>query len=410
MDVKSGYKTKKLVCVTLDNNNKYYDMQQLNSSEWEATWGRVGVTSSKKIYSMNEWESKYREKLKKGYKDQTELFVVASNKRDFIGIKDSSIALIVRDLQSFANKSVAANYTVTTDQVTQKQIDTAQLILNELSSLVKNDSSTSRFNDCLIKLWTTVPRRIANTREAVLQFGTFNSPDKFDFTNKLLVEEQSSLDIMRGQVNVSNVQKNQDDSSDLNILDAMGIKFSLADDDDVKVIKSKLGEIKDKFTSAWKIVNNRTQEKFNNFVSTVSNKKTELFWHGSRNENWWSIIDSGLMIRPSSAVYTGSMYGDGIYGASLSRKSYGYTSAKGSYWAKGSSSRCFMSLFDFHVGNQLLIHKHSSWCYDLNWNVLRKKGDFHSAYGVKGADLRNDEFIVYKPDQVTIKYLVELMG
>jgi hypothetical protein len=41
--------------------------------------------------------------------------------------------------------------------------------------------------------------------------------------------------------------------------------------------------------------------------------KERLYWHGSRNENWFNIMQTGLLIRPSGAVHTGSMFGDGIY-------------------------------------------------------------------------------------------------
>jgi poly [ADP-ribose] polymerase len=37
------------------------------------------------------------------------------------------------------------------------------------------------------------------------------------------------------------------------------------------------------------------------------------------------------MIRPSGAVYTGSMFGDGIYFADKAAKSIGYSSLSGSY-------------------------------------------------------------------------------
>ena len=410
MATKTGLQTRKLIMVTADNNNKFYDMEQLNDQEWKATWGRVGVTSTSKVYSMREWSKKYSEKVKKGYKDQTELFIVDTKKKDFAGISDSSIATIVSDLQAFANKSVQANYTVTTDQVTQKQVDAAQIIIDDLTQLVKKGASTKNFNDNLLQLWMTVPRRISNTREAILQFGTFNTNDKVSFADKMLAEEQATLDVMRGQVKVAAAQKGQDSGPDLTILDAMGLEMSPVTQGDVKIIKAQLGEISNKFVRAWQVGNKRTKEKFDQFLGNAANKRQELFWHGSRNENWWSILDSGLVLRPANAVITGKMFGYGIYFADKARKSYGYTSARGSYWARGSSNRCFMCLFDVHLGNPLHILHHSSWCYDLTEPKLKKRGNYDSVFAEGGADLRNNEYIVYNDAECTVKYLVELQG
>jgi len=403
-------KTAKLICVTNhENNNKFYNMRQLSSNEWEAEWGRVGVTSTKKVYFMRDWEKKYKEKIKKGYKDQTELFIVDGVKKDFVDISDTSVAAIVRDLQAFANRSVAANYTVTTDQVTQKQVKEAQKILDALTQAVKKGRSTKLFNDELLELWMTVPRKIKNTREEILQFGTFNNKDKIDFAEKMLAEEQATLDVMRGQVKVATAQRGQkDDSPDLTILDAIGLTMAPVTAGDIKIINTQLGKFSNKFVCAWQVANERTRGQFDGFLNKVNNKHQKLLWHGSRNENWWSILDSGLVLRPANAVITGKFLGYGTYFANKARKSYGYTSASGSYWARGNSSRCFMSLYDVFIGNPLITNKHESWMYKLNWDRLRKEGDYDSVYFKGGADLINDEIVVYREEQTTIKYLVEL--
>ena len=48
---------KHLVCVTGVNNNKYYDMRQLNDDTFEAVYGRIGVTANKAIYPISRWKS-----------------------------------------------------------------------------------------------------------------------------------------------------------------------------------------------------------------------------------------------------------------------------------------------------------------------------------------------------------------
>jgi len=69
------FKTAKLVMVTATNNNKYYEMRQISDDTFSVSYGRVGQGAAINEYSMYQWESKYREKVRKGYKDVTHLFL-----------------------------------------------------------------------------------------------------------------------------------------------------------------------------------------------------------------------------------------------------------------------------------------------------------------------------------------------
>ena len=69
-----------------------------------------------------------------------------------------------------------------------------------------------------------------------------------------------------------------------------------------------------------------------------------------------------------------------------------------------------MALFDVHLGNQLQLERHESWCSSLDDKKLRSRGDYDSLFAKGGYDLRNNEFIVYKEDQSTIKYLIQMRG
>ena len=191
-------------------------------------------------------------------------------------------------------------------------------------------------------------------------------------------------------------------------MEALGLVIEIPSDGDVRSIRKLLGRNNHQYKKAFRVINKRTQAKFDQALKIAKNKTVRNYWHGSRNENWWSIIDSGLLIRPANAVITGKMFGYGIYGSSKAQKSIGYSSLQGSYWARGSANKGFLALFDFHMGNQLHVKNHAAWMYSIDYSKLRKKGEYDSLYAHGGADLMNDEFIVYKSDQVTIKYLVEL--
>ena len=51
------------------------------------------------------------------------------------------------------------------------------------------------------------------------------------------------------------------------------------------------------------------------------------------------------------AIITGKMFGNGIYFAPSAAKSWGYTSARGTRWARGTSNTAFMALFATAYGN-----------------------------------------------------------
>ena len=113
-------------------------------------------------------------------------------------------------------------------------------------------------------------------------------------------------------------------------------------------------------------------------------------------------------MRPANAVITGKMFGYGLYFADNCRKSLNYTSFQGSYWAGGTQNQAYLAMYDVHIGNPLIIKKHQKWCYDLSDEKLKKRGAYDSLFAKGGADLINNEYIVYNEAQCTVRYLVEL--
>ncbi len=392
----------KLIMVTRENNNKFYDMVE-EGGQITVKYGRVDVTSTTKIYPAHKWDSLLKSKLKKGYKDMTSLRVVSTQTVDFQAIGDDVINQIVTELQALANKSVQANYTVSSEAVTQKQIDEAQKLLDQLAklaSLTEKKLAKSKFNDFLLDLYQIIPRRMQKVQHHLW--------DANKEADRMVASEQATLDVMKGQVRVNTVKQTNKADDKKTILEAMGLEIVPATATDIKTIKKELGEISDKFRRAFKVINKRTQKKFDTFVEKSKDKSRRLFWHGSRNENWWSILDGGLILRPTNAVITGKMFGYGLYFADKARKSYGYTSCRGSYWARGASNKGFMALYDVHLGKTLTEKHHRSWMYSLTDKDLRGRGDYDSLSAMGGADLRNNEFIVYNENQCTVKYLVEI--
>lgn len=130
-------------------------------------------------------------------------------------------------------------------------------------------------------------------------------------------------------------------------------------------------------------------------------------WHGTRPQNMVGIISRGLLIRPSGAVYTGSMFGDGIYHAENSSKSMNYTGCRGSCWSGSSGDeRAYLFLEDVIIGKPHVV-THSQFFREP------PKGK-HSVYAVPGGGLYNSENITYVQSgpgqQHRLRYIVEFQS
>ena len=395
--------------VTPDNHNKFYKQIPVDDNTWIAEYGRIGSTSTKRTYSMSVWDSKYNEKIRKGYEDKSELILESIVKKkgdgiEYKQIENEAIAEIVASLQSMAKRAIAENYTVSSAAVTQAMVDKAQTILLRLV----NDTSVSCFNNTLLELFGTIPRKMNEVSK-------FMAKTKDDFA-EIITREQGLLDVMRTQVAQNAPEIDEDvEKKDITILEHLGLVFEECNSEDIAQIQMALGESVNKFNRAWKVTNLATQKRFDDFVKAEKIRKKKLLFHGSRNENWWSILSGGLVLRPTNAVITGKLYGMGIYFAPKAQKSIGYTSLSGSYWAGGHSNVGYMALMEVAYGKPYDVHSFDSRFHGMNYDTLQKlqKGanclHAHAGANMGGySSLRNDEIVIYKEEQCTIKYLVEI--
>ena len=440
-----GLKVKKLLCVTADNRNKYYNMFEQPNGTFIGAYGRVDGNESYTTKPMREWDKVYREKTKRKvepYTDKTDLYIGESKtvttggkKNEVFSPKRAAEAVgFIKDLMSHAGQFTQANYNVQVTAVTKAQVEAAQRQLNKLTDLAKVGSKVDDFNQALLDLWMIIPRKMKNTKfhlimdpaTRIINDGLLNrngepGQSKDDVgtkqgVNQILVLEQDTLDVMAGQVN-ANLAEQQDapTGSNKDLLDTLGLDCEIVtNQSEIEMIKKKMDQNaknsgdqqSHRFLRAFRVSNKKTDFDFEKHISGVKNKGHELLWHGSRNENWWSIIQSRLMIRPTNAVITGKMFGYGIYFADKAVKSIGYTS--GGYYAGGrGNGKGYLALYDIHKGNQYEVTNHKSEHSSLDWNKLQKYGPYDSLFAKGGADLRNNEYIVYQEPQCTLRYIVE---
>lgn len=382
-----------LVYVSSNNNNKYYKMFENADGTWTAKYGRVGYAEQVMTYQRGQWDKKYKEKLRKGYKDITS-FRADEKTSDFINIDNSNINSFISTLHRYSKETVAKNYTISASSVTLNQVNEAQKCIDQLvnaTSVFKNN--LDEINKLLLELYTIIPRHMNNVKNYLLR-------DIHDRTwiSNCITSEQDLLDTMRQQVELHKV----DNKASTTLLDALGIQLWEIDNKEHQLISNLLGENKNQYIQAFRVLNSKNETAYNDLQ--MSNES--LLWHGSRNPNWLNILKTGLLIKPAGIMTTGSMFGNGIYFANKARKSIGYTSLSGSYWANGNDAKGYLALYSVKLGTSY-ITQDSLHIRDLN-HLRKQYGAYDSVYAKAGRNLYNDELIIYMPAQCSIRYIVEL--
>jgi len=131
---------------------------------------------------------------------------------------------------------------------------------------------------------------------------------------------------------------------------------------------------------------------------------TYMLFHGTRTVNVTGILSTGLRLpsQLSNVAINGAMFGSGLYSADDWKKSAGYCSYDGAYYARGSgkakSRKAFMFICDVILGQPHVV---------TNRSLGQPRGT-HSLYAkASTSGVANNEFIVFNTDQLNLRYLVE---
>ena len=407
------------------DHNKFYDMFERNG-ECHCLWGRrqddyeFGKSGKLTIKPLSEWSKIYNSKVAKGYEDKSYLYedlvtaTVTGSANDanlYAPIANPKIAEIVDRLQKYANDVIKANYSVKSGQVTKIMVDEVQKYLDEMTYA----NSLNEFNSYLLEIFKIIPRSMSRV-DAYL---AYNPNDMA----KIIQREQDLLDIMRGQIitPVKGQKVVTQAGNKHTILELNGIQIEEADAKDIAEIKKRMGSNAHRFVNAWRVNNEKQATAYKAYCKEEGLRKRDckLLWHGTRSENVWSILKTGLVLRPQNAVITGKMLGLGLYMANDFLKSRNYTSARGTTWAGGRDNTAFVIMHACAYGNPYYVYSFSQIPNTFDYKDLRKLKDangnkYHCVHAHKGLDtgwssLKADEIVVYREDQVMPVYLVEIM-
>lgn len=361
------------------NNNKYYNMFPQGST-FKAEYGRVGSSPQVANYPISLFNKKYKEKINKGYTDITDLKQQKVVIDQMSGNKSFDEFYDV--FRKYTGDSVRKTYLI--DSCSQLQIDEAQKILNTIQS----ESNLDNVNDLLLELYKVIPRVIYKVQNELLT--------DLSVKDKKIQKEQDALDSMTS----SNIVYSSNPFKDLNIsFEEIQVTKEIEN-----LIYSTMKRYSCKIYKVFEIKNNTLELEYENWYNKQKNKHTELLIHGTRNPNVFSILKSGLLIRPTNAaMISGAAYGEGTYFSAHADKSLGYT---------GYDNDKIFFLHDVHMGNYFT---YDGWYRDgksisrnqMNYNSLQKLG-YDSLYVKAGDGLLNSEYIVYNTCQYKYKYLIWL--
>lgn len=390
--------------------NQRLIMKADESDTFTVTEGRINKRvgrNCKKTYrlAMEEWSNFYKNKIAHGWllikteemkKKEISRKGLSLDGGNYASTGIYSVDAIITKLLSYVNRVIDSNYTTTIEDISDEMLTFAEAILADLSANYET-MSIAEFNGKLKKLFAAIPRRIDILANQLAK-------RKVEFP-EIIDRELDLFNIIKSQVRDLNVKEEVLPT----VPDKFGLKWEPVSSEEADKIRAMMGDQKGRYRNAWKISNKKTSEAFDKYCEmenlTEENGGISHLFHGSRPENFWSIITNGLTINPIGVVTNGKMFGLGTYFANLARKSMGYTGTASAYWAKGSETVGYLGIFKVATGKHYDVESAES---DLTYNVLQKRcPGAHCTWAHAGKSLRNDEIIVYQDQQSTIEYLVE---
>ncbi len=434
-----------------NNNYKFYEIIENDDNSVDVNYGRVGALNpAHKHY--DKWERNFydllREKERKGYvRDDTHKQNTTANKQiisDYEPIEYKPVRDVVEEFLKKQRQFVAQNYSVKIEHVTEKQIDDAKFYLNELR-IARNrqydnekQNLTDSFNSILYKedAWSgkalpecllfCVERKLRNVEDSLLQgidrFGLKLSATEWKAVikemDRIIEREENLINALEGEYNqykLNHPEKNDKPKFQGTVLSANGLKMeeiTYKEEDTIMNLLRKENwqgmENLSRYNSAYKVVVDKTQKKYDDYCKKNNIKDTMLLWHGSLTENMWSIMSTGLRIMPNAS--NGRAFGNGLYFANNSQKSANYTSAKpntnkkgdkSANWNHGGDTHGYLALFEVATGKPQIVYSSGHYNKTAGYDSL-----WYKAQG--GNWFKDDEIVIYDDSACTLKYMVKI--
>jgi poly [ADP-ribose] polymerase 2/3/4 len=384
------------------NHNKWWmiEIWPLDGGRVHArtTWGRVGSAAQSSDKVCTEWaaERLQAEKREKGYRE-VDLHLPAVVRADpatpVAPALEPKVAQLLAWIFREAGERIAGYLACNVDALSQAQLTAGRQLLDlaqrEYAGWEQAPSSAA-FEGLVATVqafYNAVPTQLSHRidpQEAVLQFCR-QFDEQEDRLNQLEAALATYVRVAQGE-------------------DPLGAQYGLLgatiehlpdSDPDAEAIHERIRRtavhgyrlrVRDIFRVCV------PQERAAFEANRRGRSRVELLYHGTRNANVRHILRSGL-ICPRTASH-GRMFGHGIYFANVASKSAGYCLA-------GTGAPNMLFLADVALGRVFTAPCATPGLSAPPW--------FHDSVMGRGGTtlgLINDEYIVYKPEQQTLRYLV----
>lgn len=426
---------KKYCCIEVKNNHcKTWQYTLYDNGDLEVMWGRVGASLQKKIHpgGRHKLSGLISNKEGKGYKEvetiesgQVQTHSIAQNDLKHVATEQithtsSEVKKLIEWLAEVNRHTILSHTNLTYNSasglfstplgiVTPRSVRAARNFLATMQRyVVDGDFDNSRFIDALEEYLVLVPQKVGHARGWHRTF----------LTDVQAVRQQNDiLDSLEASYRA--VMSGQSSKDDAGADEPMEKVFDVK----VDVLGDRDRITKELFDRYYKTRSTQhacySFEPVKAYVVTIAGMHstfekqgkllgnvTEMF-HGTKCSSLLSVFKSGMIIMPSnSANITGRSYGDGIYGAPChvkgsSTKALNYATT---YWGGQDEGRYFVLVLDMAMG-KIYIPKTDRWG---DGGGPYPKPGYDSTWAKGGSSgVINDECIVYKTNQVDIKYLIE---
>lgn len=406
------------------NNNKFYEVTMGADGTVHARWGRVGATGQSGTKGSGDYafDRAVMAKKAKGYVEVDVLGTEAANtstsrealaraSHEQLAGSDPTLADLVERLVAINAHTIKAasggQITVSADSgvvstplgvLSPAAVRRAKVKLADMQS----GYTTDDLREYLMMVPQRVPARGGWHDEFFTKVTSFK--DQADLLDQLEQSVQFAASQAQAKVDTPNdlFRYRLSQVKDRSTLATLRKRFSGSANANHVTSSAKI-------TRVFELTDNRRADEVAKAAKSVGNVRP--MWHGSRAANVLSILSSGLYVPPSSAGFvTGRMFGDGIYLSEQSTKSLNYS--RGGVWSSGVDNQFFMFAADVAMGHEYRpnIHGQSHMDYERARSGAKKDGTRRfDSINVKAGTcgVRNHEAIVWNPDQINMRYLIE---
>lgn len=410
-----------------DNNNKFWKVEQFDNHTVQVTNGRVGSNGqlqplksfASEIQASRFLQSKMNSKLRDGYqlfkgiqtdagKSSMSRMALEMAASEQIRTKDLDVVSdLVKRLVKANVHSILSSTDLKYDEdtglfqtplgiVTLESLSEARQLLTELGkSIEKGDFDSAPVKTNLASYLMLIPQKVG--RKLAVR-DVLPDMEAIQKQNSLLDDLEASVgqveELQKNKVEEKAVEVPQIFNCEINVLrDNKVLKW--IDEFFASTASTRHASFGYKIKCVYEVTIDEMQKAYDSEGKKLGN--VMRLWHGTRPGNILSILKSGLIIPRSNAPHVcGRMFGDGIYCSDQSTKSLNYATG---WWAGAKETQCFMFLADVAMGKVHVPRGPSQ--------NLPAPGTDSTFAKANISSVMNNEMIVYKTNQATVRYLVE---